>query len=110
MRCRKLAGDAAPMTHPSPGALRWWQRGGRMAVTTYEIGVAGRVPAELVPALGEVRIREQQLRTVLTGRFVDQAELHGFLGRLRALGLDLVEVRSVPVPDNEPQRHDDGGT
>ena len=73
-----------------------------MAQTTYEIRVVGRVPAELVPALGEVRIMEQELRTVLTGSFVDQAELHGFLRRLRALGLDLVEVRSVPAPDDEP--------
>ena len=73
-----------------------------MALTTYEIRVVGKVPAELVPALGEVRIMEQELRTVLTGSFIDQAELHGFLRRLRALGLDLVEVRSVPEPDDEP--------
>ncbi len=73
-----------------------------MALTTYEIRVVGKVPAELVPALGEVRIIEQELRTVLTGSFIDQAELHGFLRRLRALGLDLVEVRSVPEPDDEP--------
>ena len=75
-----------------------------MALTTYEIRVVGKVPAELVPALGEVRIMEQELRTVLTGSFIDQAELHGFLRRLRALGLDLVEVRSVPEPDDGPPR------
>jgi hypothetical protein len=73
-----------------------------MALTMYELRVVGRVPAELVPALGEVRIMEPEVRTVLTGSFVDQAELHGFLRRLCALGLDLVEVRSVPAPDDEP--------
>jgi hypothetical protein len=71
-----------------------------MALTTYEIRVVGRVPAELVPALGDVRSMGHELRT-LTGSFVNQAELYGFLNRLRALGLDLAEVRSVPPPDND---------
>jgi hypothetical protein len=43
----------------------------------------------------------QELRTLLTGSFVNQTELYRFLNRLRALGLDLAEVRSVPPPDND---------
>src|SRR3954453_16334065 len=35
------------------------------------------------------------LRTVLNARFVDQAELHGFLNRLQSLGLEVVEVRRL---------------
>ena len=92
------------MTLRAPTTAIVAEGGGTMALTTYEIRVVGKVPAELVPALGEVRIMEQELRTVLTGSFIDQAELHGFLRRLRALGLDLVEVRSVPEPDDEPPR------
>ncbi|MFC5266064.1 hypothetical protein ACFPJ1_28460 [Kribbella qitaiheensis] len=75
-----------------------------MALTTYEIRIVGQVPAGLLAQLGDVTVAELELRTVLTGRFTDQAALHGFLQRLRALGLDLVEVRSVASPeDEEPQ-------
>jgi hypothetical protein len=74
-----------------------------MAGTTYEIRIVGSVPAELLPELGEVTIVDLEPRTVLTGRFTDQAALHGFLQRLRAFGLELVEVRSVVMPeDDEP--------
>ncbi|TCM46858.1 hypothetical protein [Kribbella sp. VKM Ac-2568] len=75
-----------------------------MALTTYEIRIVGPVSAGLLAQLGDVTAVELELRTVLTGRFIDQAALHGFLQRLRALGLDLVEVRSVASPeDDEPQ-------
>lgn len=78
-----------------------------MDLTTYEIRVVGPVPADLLPELSDVTITELELRTVLTGRFTDQAAMHGFLQRLRALGLDVVEVRSVPAPDvDEPPREE----
>jgi hypothetical protein len=73
----------------------------RMSLTTYEIRVVGRVPDKLLPELGDVTITELEMRTVLTGMFTDQAALHGFLQRLRALGLDLVEVRSVVAPADD---------
>jgi hypothetical protein len=69
-----------------------------MSPTTYEIRVVGEIPPDLLPELGDVTIMELERRTVLTGIFTDQAALHGFLGRLRAYGLDLVELRSVPPP------------
>lgn len=67
----------------------------------FEIRVAGLVPAETLRQLGDTPMTAQELRTVLTGRFVDQAELYGFLARLRSLGLDIIEVRRVPfgAPD-----------
>ncbi|HEU4511655.1 MAG TPA: hypothetical protein VFR87_00970 [Nocardioidaceae bacterium] len=65
---------------------------------TYEIRLSGLVPTEeLIDQVGEVEVVEHELRTVLSGRFADQAELHGFLHRLRAYGLEVVEVRRVPV-------------
>jgi len=74
-----------------------------MVQTTYEIRVVGAVPADLLPELGDVSVTQLEPRTVLTGTFGDQAALHGFLQRLRALGLDLVEVRSVaPGDDDQP--------
>jgi hypothetical protein len=72
-----------------------------MSLTTYEIRVVGRVPEELLPELGDVTVTTLEMRTVLTGMFTDQAALHGFLHRLRALGLDLVEVRSVVAPADD---------
>ena len=43
--------------------------------------------------------------TVLSGELADQAALLGMLARLRAMGLDVVEVRRVlrpPEPEAEP--------
>ena len=70
----------------------------------YEIRVAGLVPPGELADLPDVVLAEQELRTVLTGAFEDQAALHGFLHRLQALGLELLEVRSLPAADDE-----DGG-
>jgi hypothetical protein len=81
----------------------------RMSLTTYEIRVVGPVPDDLLPELGDVTITTLEMRTVLTGMFTDQAALHGFLQRLRALGLELVEVRSVVMSEDEAQPTDDGG-
>jgi hypothetical protein len=72
-----------------------------MGGTAYEIRVAGLLPADLLSQLGEVTTTEQETRTVLSGTFVDQAALHGFLQRLRALGLDLVELRALPHEEDE---------
>ena len=62
---------------------------------TYEVRVTGLVPNSVLLRLGDVEVTTQELRTVLSGRFPDQAALHGFLNRLRSLGLDVVEVRRV---------------
>jgi hypothetical protein len=83
-----------------------------MAHRTYEIRISGLVPtAELLEDLADVDVAEHELRTVLSGRFVDQAELHGFLNRLRAFGLEVVEVRRMPPLEERlelPDRPVDG--
>ena len=71
-----------------------------MVAPTYEIRVAGLISRKDLAELHDVQIAEQELRTVLTGSFEDQAALHGFLHRLRTLGLELIEIRSLPDPDN----------
>lgn len=69
-----------------------------MRERTYEIRLSGLVPTdELLEQVGNIDVAEQELMTVLSGRFSDQAELHGFLNRLRAYGLEVVEVRRVPT-------------
>lgn len=68
-----------------------------MSDPTYEVRVSGLVPIQQL--LDEVRCLErarQEVNTVLSGRFADQAELHVVLRQLRAWGLEVVEVRRMP--------------
>ncbi len=79
-----------------------------MADRNYEIRVSGLVPTQdLLDELGDVEIAEHELRTVLSGRFADQAALYGFLHRLRSFGLEVVEVRRVASPDEHEQPEED---
>ncbi|HEX6874928.1 MAG TPA: hypothetical protein VF165_04650 [Nocardioidaceae bacterium] len=67
-----------------------------MVDRTYEVRVTGLVPTqELLDELGDVEIAEHEIRTVLSARLPDQAALYGFLHRLRAFGLEVVEVRRL---------------
>ena len=67
----------------------------------YEVRVAGPVSQAVLIELGDVEVAEQELRTVLSGRFTDQAALYGFLHRLRAFGLDIVDVHRVAQGDDD---------
>jgi hypothetical protein len=73
-----------------------------VSMRVYEVRVAGLVPTrELMREFGEEAVVEHEVRTVVTGRFTDQAALHGFLHRLRAFGLEVVEVRRVQGAEEE---------
>lgn len=61
----------------------------------FEVSINGLVPAALLANLGDVEVASQEMRTVLTGHFRDQAEVYGFLERLRAYALEVVEVRRI---------------
>lgn len=92
------------MSHGLKTLLPWM--GVEMAERTYEVRINGLVPTEelaeeLAEQIGEVRAVEHELRTVLSGHFVDQAELNGFLNLLRSYGLEIVEVRRVPDAGTE---------
>jgi hypothetical protein len=64
-------------------------------VTRIEIRVSGPVPLETADRLG-LHASVAPLRTVLRGTVADRPALHGLLDRLRAGGLELVEVRRLP--------------
>lgn len=64
---------------------------------TYEVRLEGEVPSSVLAQLTDVHTATQELRTVLTGDFEDQAALYGFLHRLRDFGLSVVEVRRIAV-------------
>ncbi|HEY9352014.1 hypothetical protein OH802_21550 [Nocardioides sp. NBC_00850] len=70
----------------------------------FEIRVAGLVPQQVLVQLVDIESSSREMRTVLICRCRDQAELHGFLARLRTFGLEVVEVRRLitGTADEEP--------
>lgn len=77
---------------------------GAADIQAFEIRVAGLVPQQVLLQLADVETSSREMRTVLICRCRDQAELHGFLGRLRTFGLEVVEVRRLiaGTGDEEP--------
>jgi hypothetical protein len=70
-----------------------------MAQTTYEIRVAGAVPERDLRDMGAVTLSVDRVNTVLYG-IPDQSALYGLLARLRALGVEVIEVRRIPDPSS----------
>jgi len=63
-----------------------------MKPTHYQITVAGRLSATLIAAFDGLSATPSAAGTVLCGEIVDQAALFGVLGRIEALGLELLAV------------------
>ena len=83
------------MEKPSRGEPQSGVPGTPRPAQVFDVRVAGTVPDSVLQQLSHVEIISEELRTSLRGRFRDQAELHGFLATLRALGLDVVEIRRL---------------
>ncbi len=62
----------------------------------YEIRVRGPVSRALLARLEGLTGELGPVETVLRGPVRDQAELHGLLDRVKALDLELVELRRLP--------------
>jgi hypothetical protein len=65
----------------------------------YEVRLRGAVSTRVLSIFDEM---DMQSDTILRGVVQDQAALHGLLDRIRDLGLELVDVRQLPNP-NEPR-------
>ena len=61
----------------------------------YQILVRGRIGRTMRAAFPGLHAEAQGEATLLTGTLPDQAALHGVLGRIGALGLELLEVRRL---------------
>jgi len=68
-----------------------------MVQSMYEVRVAGTLPEEDLKDMGAVASAPDQVSTVLYG-ISDQSALYGLLARLRALGIEVIEVRRVSEP------------
>jgi hypothetical protein len=63
----------------------------------YEIRVTGALGPAAREAFADMAVEVEPATTVLTGD-LDQSALHALLDRVRALGLELVDVKQAP-PD-----------
>jgi hypothetical protein len=72
-----------------------------MARTPYEIRVLGTLGPLLSEAFADLAVDVEPAATVLSGQ-LDQDQLHGVLDRVRALGLELLDVRQAPDPVDDP--------
>jgi len=72
--------------------------------TQYEIRVRGLLSDRLLSAFPEMHAQARDHETVLTGAVPDQSALHGVLGRIELLGLELLEVRRVSARADAPHR------
>ena len=68
-----------------------------MARITYEIRVLGSIGPAAREAFTDMAVEVEPTTTVLSGD-LDQADLHAVLDRVRALGLELVDVKQAPEP------------
>jgi hypothetical protein len=66
-----------------------------LSADSYEIRVKGRVSAVMLDSFGGMKCELEPVETVLHGAVRDQAELHGLIDRIQALGLELVGVRRL---------------
>jgi len=66
-----------------------------MTAGDYEFRIIGRVSDAVLAEFDGLDAAFQPAETVLHGSHLDQAALHGVLERVRALGLELVEVRQL---------------
>ena len=69
-----------------------------MSASDYEIRIRGRLSDETTAAFADFTAAVAPAETVMRGELRDQAELHGVLDRIRALGLELIEVRRIDDP------------
>ena len=73
-----------------------------MSTRHYEIRVVGSIGPAAREAFSDMGVDTEPASTVLSGS-LDQGSLHAMLDRVRALGLELVDVRLVPsAPDLNP--------
>ena len=62
----------------------------------YAFRVKGRLTPTLRAALAPLEATDAGAETLLVGLVADRAALHGFIARIEALGLELIELKQLP--------------
>jgi hypothetical protein len=73
--------------------------------TIYRIVVRGELSQRYAQAFEGMTLASEDGQTAITGPVVDQAHLHGLLGRVGDLGLELVSVNPTVDPTGSTVRH-----
>lgn len=68
-----------------------------MSGHTYEVRVAGKLGPSAREAFTDLIIEVEPASTILSAQ-LDQDGLHALLDRVRALGLELVDIQQAPDP------------
>ena len=79
-----------------------------MAAVEFEIRVAGRLPADVLEELEDVRVITQDVETVMRGPVRDQAALIGMINRLQGEGIELRGLRQIKAGQALPPAQDSG--
>jgi hypothetical protein len=66
-----------------------------VGTSRYEIRVRGRLGEKIAARFEGFDMEVEPVETVLRGPVRDQSALHGILGQIESLGLELVEVRRM---------------
>ena len=61
----------------------------------YTIVVRGELDDRFAHLFSGMEMERVDGTTVLTGRVIDQAQLHGFIERLEELGLELLSIKQL---------------
>lgn len=78
----------------------------------YEIRVRGPIGTTIMQAFPTLTATRSGQDTLLTGSLRDQPALFGVIHEIEALGLELLELRHLPIGDAEPpaQSHEPSAT
>ena len=78
-----------------------------MRQTTYEIHMRGALPPELLASLAGATSTEAGGETLLLTLDIDQESLHQLVGRLRDLGIELLELRQASATSSAGRNRED---
>jgi hypothetical protein len=69
---------------------------------TYRIVVRGELDSRFACLFNGMQMNRVEGTTTLTGEVIDQAQLHGYIGRFEELGLELLSVEQMRETTTSP--------
>lgn len=66
-----------------------------MFAANYEIHIKEDIPEQWLDSFEKMSVEKKETQSVIQIHLADQAALHGFMARVRDLGLTLISVREL---------------